>query len=292
MYFPITSGGTARFGGLDEKRQTAFETGTPWFPGDYPGTAAGMAWEQQERDKRKEKWEKRPKGKRMKWESLNLGKDRKGEIGLGWACHWEHLINKSCSLAPEDELKARQLGSSEAMALLSTFKVGDPIAGVSKSLFNVKIDMVTRGVMITCARIYRLPSKDMDLRQQWLALLPSLTKSVPKGSQRPQALSNGSKSHDRRQILAAGLLGPTNGGKVEGSSHPFVPEEEDLVGFVTTGNFNLGEGRGTGMGCLLMSKILEIKTGSFKGGKAMEERLCIIREAGQAIGRLARWTVV
>jgi ribonuclease P/MRP protein subunit POP1 len=78
-----------------------------------------------------------------------------------------------------------------------------------------------------------------------------------------------------------------------------VPNEEDLIGFVTTGNFNLGEGKGIGIGSLLLSKVKPVSDASVNttessqvvkpGMYRKEERLCIIRDAGQAVGRLARW---
>ena len=75
MYYPMSSGRTPRFGGLREKRQLSFEQSMPWFPGDFPGTRAGQEWECSERNKRKAEWEKRPKGKRIEWSSVDLGAD-------------------------------------------------------------------------------------------------------------------------------------------------------------------------------------------------------------------------
>ena len=93
MFHPVASGGTVRFGGLREQRQLAFEEGIPWFPGDFPGTKAGFDWELLERQRRKAEWQRKPRGRRVEWDSLKLGQDRKGEIGLGWACDWEALDN-------------------------------------------------------------------------------------------------------------------------------------------------------------------------------------------------------
>ncbi|KAL8663738.1 MAG: hypothetical protein Q9168_008043, partial [Polycauliona sp. 1 TL-2023] len=93
MHYPLSTGGNPRFGCLNETRQIAFEHGVPWFPGDFPGTQAGWEWEMMERAKRKADWEKRPKGKRVAWESLDLRTSKQGEIGLGWACDWDYLFN-------------------------------------------------------------------------------------------------------------------------------------------------------------------------------------------------------
>ena len=73
MYYPLSTGGQPRFGGLDEKRQLAFESGQAWFPGDYPGTNGGWEWELQQRKKRKDEWERRPKSKRVNWDVVDVG---------------------------------------------------------------------------------------------------------------------------------------------------------------------------------------------------------------------------
>jgi len=99
----------------------------------------------------------------------------------------------------------------------------------------------------------------------------------------------------RRQHLAASLLQAPPAARAGEDDYPVVPDKEDLIGFVTTGNYNLGEGKGTGIGNLLMKKLLEDKASGMAGNKSAQgedERLCIVREAGQSIGRLARWTFV
>lgn len=68
---------------------------------------------------------------------------------------------------------------------------------------------------------------------------------------------------------------------------PLVPWEEDLVGFVTSGEFNLVEGKGTAIGNVSVRRAVEGFRMEGKGGK-----LCIVRNAGESIGRLARWVVV
>lgn len=92
VHYPLSTGGNPRLGGLDELRQLTFEKGLPWFPGDFPGTDAGATWELEQRRERKAQWERRPKSKRVAWETLDLGAGRRGEIGLGWACEFERLF--------------------------------------------------------------------------------------------------------------------------------------------------------------------------------------------------------
>jgi len=317
MYYPLSTGGNPRFGGLQEKRQICFEQGVPWFPGDFPGTKAGREWEMDQREKRKADWEKRPRGKRVEWESVDLGNGRKGEVGTGWACDWERLFTGT----PENEVSGPTSGAEATSAEgkrvppqgqsdsvpplgihhLPQPRLLSPQAALSPTvLATVVITLIHRGVPKTCARIYRLSTADALLRAQWLAL--TSTKAKKSHRDQPSAkykqLAKDAPLQVKRAALAASLLQPTpRSGDLEQDTeielpvagdpnYPPVPGEEDLIGFVTTGNFNLGEGRGTGIGCIALARVWE---GKDKGGR---QGLCIVREAGMSLGRIARWEVV
>ncbi|MCJ1403058.1 hypothetical protein MMC11_006281 [Xylographa trunciseda] len=315
MYYPLSTGGNPRFGGLREKRQISFEQDVPWFPGDYPGTKAGWEWEATEREKRKEDWEKRPKGKRVEWESVDLGGGRKGEIGLGWACDWERLFSgppittvpNTNGTENSDDPPVPADVSSGRPAPFNMYHLPDPhlstvpTARTSSALAPVSISILHRGVPTTCARVYRLPSTNSSLLTKWLALASSpSSKSHKKSTVSFRKPSQHAPLHEKRAALAASILGPPSiehdaPGEASADSerpeagnprYPVVPDEEDLIGFVTTGNFNLGEGRGTGIANILVGRMLDGM------GKVEKEGLCIVREAGSGIGRLARWAWV
>ncbi|EME49225.1 hypothetical protein DOTSEDRAFT_68104 [Dothistroma septosporum NZE10] len=313
LYYPLSTGGQPRFGGLDEMRQLAFEAGVPWFPADFPGTKAGWDWEMQERQKRKNQWLRRPKSKRVNWQSVDAGGGKKGEIGEGWACDWTRLLSgplpdepdkaadepastepakhdaesyRAAETAPQPEAlmhmplqQARSMWSSAA-STASTLATG--------SVITVHIKFLTRGVPQTCARIYRLPSPTTsnDVRRSWLTLHP---RNQPNAKRRGP--KNGLPRLDKdapaylvQRRLAQCLVEPPRVGE---EHYPECPGEDDLIGYVTSGNFNLGEGRGTGVGVILLKRVTE-------GGRASEEdsRLCIVRNAGSGIGRLAEWDLV
>jgi ribonuclease P/MRP protein subunit POP1 len=168
------------------------------------------------------------------------------------------------------------------------------------SLATVKLTMVTRGVPQTCARIYRLPLDNEALRKKWLGQIPSSASKKAKADRAPFPQRPGQDAPPalQRSYLAATIFAsqPAEPGNAD---YPLVPDEVDLIGFVTTGNFNLGEGKGIGIGSLLLSKAISgpgaipvhttvlpvVKTNM----RETERRLCIIRDAGQSVGRLARW---
>lgn len=115
MYYPLTTGGTPRFGGLEQTRQTAFEQMTPWYPGDFPGTEAGKAWDRTESENRFDAWMRRPPSRRLAWDQLDLGLGRKGEHGRGWTCDWEYLFTDTDprSTAATDVIRKTKLNKND-----------------------------------------------------------------------------------------------------------------------------------------------------------------------------------
>ncbi|KAI1263790.1 ribonucleases P/MRP protein subunit POP1-domain-containing protein [Xylariaceae sp. FL1019] len=149
-----------------------------------------------------------------------------------------------------------------------------------------------------------LPS---DLRAQWLAQPRPKNQSQNQKSHKSKAKINAKKNsnptpQERQQALAHSLISTppdpnisigaqTNRDSMNG--HPLCPNESDLIGFVTTGAFSLREGVGEGIGCIsaVMAKS-ELESYKGKNGKKSEEKLCVVRDAGQSVGWLARWEIV
>lgn len=375
VHYPMTTGGNPKVGGLDELRQVTFEQGLPWFPGDFPGTNAGADWEVEQRAKRKADWAKRPKSKRVAWESLDLGAGRKGEIGTGWACEFERLFglqqpeenlsseNKdqdtdgTDTTVPEDKDKmdvdggeagspqADRSGPGESTTQRKSPKAKAPhpltlINHLSKpgfksltsaishktpppySIVTVKLTLLGRGVAEPCARIYRLPAREdtlltpatqpevpatqppsqskelpADLRDKWLAQihgsLAKRHKPLENKDNQPRRFPAGADFDTQKVLLAQTLLtskAPFPPEKVPGGSgdHPLVPGEEDLIGYVTKGEFCLTQGQAMAIGSISVERALEaLRTGGEKEG-----RVCVVRNAGEEVGWVARWDVV
>lgn len=293
MYFPLSTGGNPRFGGLEEKRQLCFEQAIPWFPADMPGTQSGWNWELREQTKRKRQWEKRPKGKRVEWPAVNLGGDQKGELGFGWACDWAYLFGlkketddvnrpkdkkhtrEATRKDAKDEKAAKQEPLPNGVSQLLSTQLSDPkFSPAERSLLTVSLKLVHRGVPATCARIYRIPASDDKLRAQWMALAE---------------VRSGNLSISKIQYSTNPPPGQEADGQAPEMQYPHVPGGGDLIGFVTTGNFNMGEGRGTGIGCIALARVW---TDDYAGLATRAKGLCIVREAGTPVGRLAEWAAV
>lgn len=361
VHYPLYSGGNPRLGGLREMQQVAFERDQPWFPADYINTNAGVQWELEQRQKRQDQWDKRPKGKRTAWESVELGAGRKGEVGNGLHCDFELLLETG----PNSESRVdattngKSLPSADAMDVdessgaSATNAVNSPqglanISRLSKAQLNdlvkakglsspprtvvqVRLAFVGKGVATTCARIYRLPARrtpepadpgvvvpatqqaqatlrprtekgtlPADLREQWLAFLPGAKASGKPVSRTTTAqFPRGADLQTRKRLLAKSLVNaataaapplfpPLAPNEADIAGHPLVPNAEDLIGFVTTGAFSLSEGKGVAIGSIAVGKVL----GELRGGHVKEGTLCVIRNPGESVGRLARWEVI
>jgi ribonuclease P/MRP protein subunit POP1 len=377
MHYPLSTGGNPRFGGLREKQQIAFEANEPWFPGDFPGTAAGMEWEALERERKKKEWLRKPKGRRVEYDSLDLGNEENGEIGRGWACDWERLLGGKSSLSARSDnasnseaaidVDATPMDNREPQATSSTAakppetvpappeskttSTTDPARSLKPTFFSSQtfyslISIVStassdpipsipatavvtinitlpRGTPLPGARIYRLPSNSTH-HSQWLHLLPSSRRRDNHGVTLPEPISSSpcqTTSADRQtqsqtevptllnapntspstlSTLASTLLStpqpqpprPSD----DGITYPLCPPACDLIGFVTSGSFNLKEGKGTAIGSVVVAKTLEAlreEWGSEDGRKnARSRKLVIVRNAGETVGRIGWWEVV
>ena len=292
MHCSLSCGGGPRFGGQHEIRQLAFEARTPWFPGDFPGTKAGNDWEAQESAKRKVEWAKKPRGRRIEYESIDLGNGRKGEIGDGWACDWIALddrratAKKDCG-SQDEGLKGNsailpyyQLPKSVAARLFSALPAS--LNSIESALITVHVTMLTRGTPKVCARIYRLPREDKALRSLWSSQNSSNASLQTKHFSKPLG-NDRSPDAVRRYLAASILINDTSRHANEDS--PRVPDSEDLIGFVTTGNYSLGDGMFSGIGSILARKVYPLDA------DPKERHLCIVRNSGETFGRLARWAL-
>jgi ribonuclease P/MRP protein subunit POP1 len=331
---------------VNERRQLAYENDTPWFPADFPATKAGQQWEYDESNRRKADWARKPKSRKTAYESVYLGNGKKGEIGVGWECDWQHLVqdvqsdtgeeliiaevteevrpttddeaandtvmeaaSKPPAKAVQEATDANIAQSSLAVQLNQPLHLipsstasrtlihGAKIELPENALATIKITMLTRGRPSDCARVYRLPTNDPELHKKWLAQQPSpqTARTNNKRAKVPLKPDVAASAMVQRSWLAAVVL--TKPAEPGHKDYPIVPGEEDLIGFVTTGNFSLKEGKGVGIGSVLLGRILPDE-GSWEAGAQgkqvlkREHFLCIVRDAGESHGRLAAWSLV
>jgi ribonuclease P/MRP protein subunit POP1 len=248
------------------------------FPQDWPGTRAGDAEGDRMATQLKQKWKRRQGGKRESWEKVFKGEDR-GEAGDPFKCDWQFLFeNGQHENMVDDTVREIERIRAQAQAAMDEDatelhkNVGQqfllsPIyakqlltrkspmmvnSDLSQALLPIRLQFLQKGNVSFRARIYRLPLPSEE-REKWTNLLAS------------------------------------KAGKSSKEDYPRCPTEQDLLGFVTTGNMSLSEGRGRAVGALSWVKAEAeedrwIEEKQFRGW-------CIVRDAGVDIARLARWEV-
>lgn len=167
---------------------------------------------------------------------------------------------------------------------------GSAVDNATNAISTVRVTLLGRGTPQPCARIYRLPttpgSDGTSLRDQWLALDPARAESQTQKKKRQRSLPTSAfknlSSTAVQQNLAADLLQPPQSPD-ENDHCPPIPGREDLIGFVTKGEFSLTEGRGVGIGSVLVRKLMDLGGSSDKS-----PYMCIVRNAGETVGRLGK----
>ncbi|KAI5778690.1 ribonuclease P complex subunit Pop1 [Geopyxis carbonaria] len=249
-----------RFGGLTELQQVHFDVARPYFPTDFPTTAAGRAAEELRAAERKEHWDRRPPAKRVNYDAVKLG-ESKGEHGDWTRCDWGLLSAQKDG--GEDGDKDKDTAAMDVDA------PGPEITTVTLSLLG-------RGAPSACARIYRIPADS-----PWRALLPSTSAST-NGNGNGKGKGNGKKQGKGKTVGTD----EKDDDAAKEVALP-VPGVEELVGFVTTGNYSLMEGRSVCIGGVVL------RDGEKEAEKASKgERWCVVRDVGSAVGRVARWEPV
>ncbi|CEJ91254.1 hypothetical protein VHEMI06978 [[Torrubiella] hemipterigena] len=282
------------------------------------------AWEKKPKSKRTE-WSSLPLGSGRKGEvGDGLACDFETLFGLGDSVvgdkeqtsdandmDWTPTNNKvsKANVRPLDLLN--NVSTKTFRELVATPTATIP---VPNALLTIRISIIARGVGTSCARIYRLPRArepisvsnntevpatipdaeqtclPHDLRQQWLNCAPANFSTQKRTRSEKQAFD----IKCRKQRLAQELTAPpaqypplpSNMNKID-DHHPLVPDAEDLIGFITSGSFNLAAGRGTGLGAISAAKVLaDVRDNSDEG------RLCIVRNAGENVGWLAKWEMI
>ncbi|KAG4305107.1 hypothetical protein PORY_001277 [Pneumocystis oryctolagi] len=231
------------FGGMQEKHQLEFEEGRPYFPSDYHGTLAGNETEKAEGEYRESEWKKRPPAKRVSW-SCVVTKDGKGEHGNPFICDWNYLFLKNCESNfknNENECKVSQTDFHLISGADVREKIDSDAYKFSNFIFIVKITMLQRGRLNCCARVYSIPVEEKDIWERF-----------------------------SKKIV-----------KYDDEEYPLCPSSYNLLGFVTTGNFNLKRGKTTGIGCFSLHSISKELINN-------KEKYCIVRNVGCSTVNIAK----
>lgn len=156
-------------------------------------------------------------------------------------------------------------------------KQSDPEKCKPLLLKPIRLQYINRGTPQRNARIYRIPPES---RGEWLQLLKNNKRN---GSRNPE--SHGLSMHkDRTKVTTMnnenipvsskeGDLAPQN--KLN-DNYPDCPSKEYLIGYVTTGSFNLKAACGTGVGAVIATAL-------------ENQKYFLVRNVGSTITRLAKF---
>ncbi|CAK7224723.1 Ribonucleases P/MRP protein subunit pop1 [Sporothrix curviconia] len=214
---------------------------------------------------------------------------------------------------------------ADIRAAVQTAQLQKPVVWRSPcQLMTISVQLLWGGVPDARARVYRLPTNS-QARQKWLALA-ECTKTKPRlRPPPPRRMPAEADISTRKKLLAQSLLetrlpyprpsaerdagagaeaGNNDSGGGDGALHPPIPGRDDLMGFVTSGAHRLQSGKGFGIGHVSAQRLVEAivaadseqKKEGAKEGENMrisrESRFCIVRNAGERVGHLARWTPI
>ncbi|KAK9239369.1 ribonucleases P/MRP protein subunit POP1-domain-containing protein [Lipomyces kononenkoae] len=232
-------------GGLQQYHQILSERMLPYFPDDYPGTSAGQVEEREKMTQREKEWKSRPRSKKVIYDALDLRNgEKKGEVGNPFACDWSYLLHADARGEHDPSKELSDLNEpwmiTNLAGILSERNKLRKELNLLTAVFTVQIIMIGRGAPRPGARIYAIPVRD---RSKWMKLKWN-RKVVP-----------------------------------ESSEYPVCPKSAFLIGFITSGGFNLKEGKGSGIASLSWAKVEQ------NGG--FNYRYCVVRDVGESIGRLA-----
>jgi ribonuclease P/MRP protein subunit POP1 len=280
-----------KLGGLKQSHQMKFEKGELFFPIDYPFTEIGHMENKLTADVRRESWAKKPLSKRLNYEKvkicscdleqmdiIQIGLHSKtcahsrGELGDPFGSDWRYLqvlkialpyvkSNDLTRTSRWDNFNRKIEELHDVYNLIEDVKASK-IPNISKipvelkkateyphsieqplPVTTVKFTTCSRGRIDDNARVYAIPAESLS---KWTATLAARH-------------ITGSKNHD---------------------IYPSCPSSEYLIGFVTSGTFNLYEGKSTGVGCV----------DSVWASK--RENYVLVRQVGTNVVRLAKWEAV
>lgn len=136
----------------------------------------------------------------------------------------------------------------------------------------VKVQCVTRGTPQNCARLYKIPPGELE---KWLHI---------------------SKKHtgDDLFLSGRGLSMQKDKTVIENSEdsssldkdYPVCPSKEYLIGYITTGSFNLKEARGTGVGAVMALNV-KPQSKTVANSWSKKKQYCLVRNVGSMVTRLA-----
>lgn len=284
-------------GGTFQSHQFKFEKSELFFPLDFPFTKQGLLENLMASNVKREKWEIKPNSKKLQYHKLKIHKSnnnelpefQKGEIGDPFGCDWRYLqiLKYGLNQLEKSEAPAQQLRTSswdpdtQQRKIEQLHDVYDFIKDTLNNDQELKLlelqDTQPLPVALHPNASTTAPAVPTSIREP-LPVVPISVRMPSRGSPSanarvysipPQDLSEWLKTLNTVKIT----------GKKDNDIQPPVPHSSRLIGYITSGSFNLGKGFGTGVGAIDARFARESEG----------EKYVVVRNVGEDFARLSIW---
>ncbi|VVT44375.1 uncharacterized protein SAPINGB_P000395 [Magnusiomyces paraingens] len=284
-----------RLGGLDQRHQLAFESGQLYFPTDYVGCSAALTTIEKEARQIRETWARKPLKKRISYRRALISKSTidgstlrvRGEIGSPFRCDWKYLWKIHGGVGDQkdpQDIEVEGLEETCAHQFLEESKKYTPKPNISniQSFISDSLQAETQQVPHTYATFSNYaqsinttvdPPTPTPNSPKPLLVTPVKIHCVTRGTPQPNARIYRIPP-DQTKLWLASCASP-------GTPSPTCPDSSYLIGFVTSGAFNLRHASGTGVGAVA-TYIYNTQVSN------KNSMLCLVRNVGSSVTRLAK----
>ncbi|KAJ7601074.1 ribonucleases P/MRP protein subunit POP1-domain-containing protein [Mycena floridula] len=265
-FFPSLIFTGTRVGGQRECQTQSFEAGAPYFPRDYPTTSRYNEYAESTASQDKDLWSRKPASKRVNYEKLR--------IRSPWKPDWDVVLGLKSAPAPS--------GDSTDEDLLTTQRETEPVSVVvaldpsvrpwllqGPDITNLLANMTrwSGSAAVLLEELNKLRNKrnippiETRLRDDVLrsALINVKVSMLTRGSPGDLAAIFGVPDDVvQRWSQKAKQKGIELAEEEESESSDSIPPPEQIIGYVTSGNFSLARGEGFAIGAIAVAKLLEL----------------------------------
>ena len=292
--------------GLRQYQQLQYEQRQLYFPDDYPFTNVGfMENSLYKRQSLKSRWLKKPIGKRVNYDKINGIHSLElpafsGEIGDYFSCDWEllrilrngidFLTSQGKELKLIDSRRTTQFDSNDNSRAINTL---NDVIELYKDVRTIEPGTSsTEELPVTLASSLPTPGASLhatEIKNESASLIITQT-TLPIVAISCNFIERG-HPHDNARIYRipdtdlSYWLQVANGvyradGKKDHEQNIPKPSVIDLIGFVTTATYHLGEGNGLATGFI---------DAHIASTMPLEQKYILVRNVGTNIYRLAHW---
>lgn len=278
--------------GLRQIQQLTYENRRLYFPDDFPFTAVGNAENSlYNREASNAKWNRKPPSKRLNFDKIpNLHSNQlpscAGEVGDYFSCDWrllqilrngiQYLKLQGKDLKICHPEKTTQFDENGARSIDFVNDIWELYKDISK---DEESDLPP--LTLTPPKKSNVKSPQQLITQTPLQVIPIsceyLERGHPKDNARIYLIPTEHVDHWKQ--VRKGIF--RSDGKLDHNlAHP-LPSVTDLIGFVTSGTFHLGEGRGVANGFI-----------DATAARNQSSKYILVRNVGTNVYRLANWSQI